>query len=166
MPPASVMQGKSLPAALKAPIAPRAPSSLLPRTAVTSGLPCRALPTSACTCARSLATMLVTISAHQAAVATSAFLGGGLELFLAGGPGGVLLEDHLRLAVELLVDAIAKGFLTDRLTLLVVLDVLKGQGRLHAAEAVVLMDRVQQHHHALVLGCLHYGRRVIAARPR
>ena len=50
LPPASVTQGSSLPAASKAPSAPSAPSSLLPRTAFTSGLPCRALPMSVCAC--------------------------------------------------------------------------------------------------------------------
>src|SRR4029078_7940958 len=126
LPPVSVRHGSSLPAAAKAPRAPRAPSSLWPMTALMPGLPCRAAPTSVCAAPRSVMVMWATISASGAVassawrmgccwISVSAGRGGlqrvedGLRLhLLAGGAGGGVTDEHLGLAVQLLVDTVAE----------------------------------------------------------
>ena len=74
MPPVSVRQGSSLPAAAKAPSAPSEPSSFWPITAVMSGLPWRAVPTSVCALARSEMVMVLTISASGAVAASASLM--------------------------------------------------------------------------------------------
>ena len=145
-----------MPAAAKAPRAPRAPSSFWPMTALMPGLPCRAAPTSVCAAPRSVMVMWATISA-SGAVALSASIAAVSCSSLPAVPAAAVAPEHLGLAVELLVDAVAELLAHGRALGLVV-DRGERDAGLEAVQAVVLGRAVEDQRDALVQGRLHHRR--------